>query len=49
MDFMEGTREQLILLLFFAFFIVLFIINNRNILTDERNEREYLENKYNEL
>ena len=49
MDFMEGTREQLILLLFFAFFIVLFIVNNRNILTDGRNEREYLKNKYNEL
>ena len=49
MDFMERTCEQLILLLFFAFFIVLFTVNNGNILTDGRNEREYLKRKYNEL
>ena len=48
MDFMERTREQLILL-FFAFFIVLFTMKNGNILTDGRNEREYLKRKYNEL
>ena len=37
------------LLLFFAFFTALFIVNNENILTDGKNEREYLKRKYNEL
>ena len=48
MDYLERTREQMILLLFFAFSIVLFIVNNGNILTDGTNEREYVKRKYNE-
>ena len=48
---MSGRGEQLILLLLIAFFFftVVFIMNNGNILTDGKNERKYLQRKYNEL
>ena len=49
MDFFERTCKQMILLLFFAFFTALFIVNSGNILTDGKNEREYLKREYNEL
>ena len=51
LGFMSGRGEQLILLLLIAFFFftVVFIMNNGNILTDGKNERKYLQRKYNEL
>ena len=43
--------ERIRLLFFCLIFIamLLYIVNNGNILTDDRNERRYLKRKYNEL
>ena len=50
--FCTRKLEQFILLIhfvFLSFLTMLFIVKNGNILTDGRDERKYLQIKYNEL
>ena len=43
------NKRTVVFLLFCLIEIFIFIVNNRNILSDGRDERGYLQRKYNEM
>ena len=43
------NKETVVFLLFCLIEIFIFMVNNRNILSDGRDERGYLQRKYNEM
>ena len=45
----KRTKEELILLFLCSIYALILIVNNGNILTDGRDERKYLQRKYNDL
>ena len=47
--YVAKNKRTVVFLLFCLIEIFIFIVNNRNILSDGRDERGYLQRKYNEM